>query len=146
MPPLTKEVLTQIATGEMPSPVNFVRFSRIKWDETATPNNRVGKTIEQVIYYDPNFNHQHSEMKWELGDDIVEGKINIPGEDESWEVKDAGQIKRTKKGGISFFDQAPHLNIPMDQLTRRETGVFALTDIAGPDINIHTKSGVSRRP
>lgn len=138
MPPLNKEVLRQIQTGEITDRLKFARFRFAEeWDRKVL--SKLGRptatmTVGQVVYYTTEEN-SHSTLVTELKGDIAAGKLTFP-EGISWGDEDAGRIRKSPEGAVIFYDHSSDLDLGYDPGARRETRRFVQEEIVGSDIPI----------
>lgn len=139
MPPLNRETLRQIATGDIPDKLKFVRFGLVARDESSVP---LEKPVSQIIYFaEPT--SDHALLPFLLNIDLRNGKLGFPN-DLSFENEDAGRIRREDDGTVVFYDYSLGLGIGADPAKREATGRFVQDAIADP--NLHVLWEMPRKP
>lgn len=136
MPPLNKEALQQIATGEISDRLKFARFSLIRWNEKASLSNP-GEVVGQVVYFTPNSN-DHLSLREEL--EVGPYKLTLP-DGVGWIDQDAGRIMRVKTGGVLFYGHSSGMEIGDNPVKRKETALFVRDKIAEGEIPVGWKMG-----
>lgn len=135
MPPLTKEVLRDMSTENMPGRWKFVRFGLVirNRDRSGGKKDLNGTTVGQLVYYTPATN-VHRKVLDEVQRDQEAGRIEIPHGAECI-LEDAGDIK-IKNHTVVLCSFSGTLKVGIDRDKRRYTAKLVREDIGKSEVPV----------